>query len=106
MISKKQIYEKKRYKMSNLNNNSTVLRLAAFHYYGPSFGIVNLAAIGDQTKYFPDELLRDLRISHMNAKEILSFFMSIGIDGDGDIIRDWYINLRFNIFIKKILTRV
>ena len=69
------------------------------------FGIPNLLKSG-KVGYFPEQFLVDVGLQGKTALEIEQFFMSTGMDVDGDVIYRRYdntscfVDLKRNVFIK------
>ena len=73
------------------------------------FGIPNLLKIGE-VRYFPEQFILDVGLQGMTALEIKRYFMSTGMDIDGDIIsrgsvRDgtrikYFVDFKHNVFTK------
>ena len=69
------------------------------------FGIPNLLKIGE-VGYFPEQFLVELGLQGKTALEIEQFFMSTGMEYDGDVIYRRYdntscfVDLKRNVFIK------
>lgn len=69
------------------------------------FGIPNLLKSG-KVGYFPEQFLVELGLQGKTASEIARYFISTGMDIDGDIITRTYSNTRYfvdfrnNVFIK------
>ena len=73
------------------------------------FGIPNLFKIG-KVGYFPEQFILDVGLQGKTALEIERYFVSTGIDIDGDVISRWsvrdgtkieyFVDLKRNVFIK------
>ena len=69
------------------------------------FGIPNLLKFGE-VGYFPEQFLVDVGLQGKTALEIEQFFMSTGMDVDGDVIyrrydnTNYFVDLKHNVFIK------
>ena len=77
------------------------------------FGVPNLSKFGE-VGYFPEEFLEDFGLQGKTALELERYFISTGIDIDGDVIGKWsdktkspelmyFVNLKDNIFLKYIM---
>ena len=69
------------------------------------FGIPNLSKLGN-VGYFPEQFIVDFGLRGKTASEIQRFFMSTGMNFDGDVmirvrakIR-YFVDLKHNVFIK------
>ena len=69
------------------------------------FGIPNLLKFGE-VGYFPEQFIVDFGLQGKTALEIQRYFMSTGMDFDGDFMRRRFSNIRYfvdlkhNVFIK------
>ena len=73
------------------------------------FGIPNLLKFGE-VGYFPEQFILDVGLQGKTALEIASYFISTGMDIDGDVISrgsvrdgtriEYFVDLKHNIFIK------
>ena len=73
------------------------------------FGIPNLLKIGE-VGYFPEQFLVDVDLQGKTASEIARYFISTGIDVDGDFMGRWsdrddskikyFVDLKHNTFYK------
>ena len=81
------------------------------------FGVPNLSKFGE-VGYFPEEFLEDFGLQGKTALELERYFISTGIDIDGDVIGNvigkwsdktkspelmYFVNLKYNIFWKYIM---
>ena len=72
-------------------------------------GIPNLLKSGE-VGYFPEQFILDVGLQGKTALEIASYFISIGMDIDGDVISrgsvrdgtriEYFVDLKHNTFIK------
>ena len=73
------------------------------------FGIPNLLKFGE-VGYFPEQFILDVGLQGKTALEIARYFISTGMDIDGDVIRrrsvrdgtriEYFVDLKHNTFIK------
>ena len=73
------------------------------------FGIPNLLKFGE-VGYFPEQFILDVGLQGKTALEIASYFISTGMDVDGDVISrgsvidgtriEYFVDLKHNTFIK------
>lgn len=73
------------------------------------FGIPNLLKIGE-VGYFPEQFLVDVGLQGKTASEIARYFISTGMDVDGDVMDRWsdrdgsrikyFVDLKHNTFTK------
>ena len=73
------------------------------------FGIPNLLKFGE-VGYFPEQFILDVGLQGKTALEIAKYFISTGMDIDGDVISRWsirdgtrieyYVYFKHNVFIK------
>ena len=73
------------------------------------FGIPNLLKFGE-VGYFPEQFILDLGLQGKTALEIARYFISTGMDVDGDVISrmsvrdgariEYFVDLKHNTFIK------
>lgn len=76
------------------------------------FGIPNLLKFGE-VGYFPEQFILDVGLQGKTALEIASYFISTGMDIDGDIVSrgsvkdgtriEYFVDLKHNTFIKYLL---
>ena len=73
------------------------------------FGIPNLLKFGE-VGYFPEQFILDVGLQGKTALEIARYFISTGMDIDGDVITrgsvkdgtriEYFVDLKHNTFIK------
>lgn len=73
------------------------------------FGIPNLFKFGE-VGYFPEQFILDVGLQGKTALEIASYFISTGVDIDGDVISrgsvgdgtriEYFVDFKHNTFIK------
>ena len=73
------------------------------------FGVPNLIKFGE-VGYFPEQFLVDVGLQGKTASEIARYFISTGMDVDGDVMEGWsgrdgskikyFIDLKHNTFTK------
>ena len=69
------------------------------------FGIPNLSKLGE-VGYFPEQFIVDFGLQGKTASEIQRYFISTGMDFDGDIMSrvhakiHYFVDLKHNVFIK------
>ena len=73
------------------------------------FGIPNLLKFGE-VGYFPEQFILDVGLQGKTALEIARYFISTGIDTDGDVISrgsvkdgtriEYFVDFKHNTFIK------
>lgn len=69
------------------------------------FGIPNLLKFGE-VGYFPEQFIVDFGLQGKTASEIQRYFMSTGMNFDGDVMSRvyakirYFVDLKHNVFIK------
>ena len=69
------------------------------------FGIPNLLKFGE-VGYFPEQFIVDFDLQGKTASEIQRYFISTGMDFDGDVMSrvyaniHYFVDLKHNVFIK------
>ena len=76
------------------------------------FGIPNLLKFGE-VGYFPEQFILDVGLQGKTALEIARYFISTGMDIDGDVISrgsvrdntriEYYVDFKNNTFVKYLL---
>ena len=70
------------------------------------FGIPNLLIKPGKVGYFPEQFLVELGLQGKTASDIEKFFISTGMDFNGDVIyrrydnTNYFVDLKHNVFIK------